>query len=114
MLFKNDKIAVIIKSPKQQPKVDYITNDVAMFKRIVNGQAKLVPYSNRRYMVENVFCIVNREHENLPLNFMIGDKVICGNAIFVSRSGNGSITGLSDYQMDLISKIYDSQVYQKS
>lgn len=105
----NEKIAVIIKQAREQPTIDYIPNNLLLFSKLVKGKIKIIPYSNKRYIVENVFCIINENEEFLPLNFIIDNQAVFGNAIFVSKE-NGEITGLSDTQINQIMKIYDYNI----
>lgn len=108
----NERILVLIKRVREQPKAEWLPNNFAIFNKVVKGKFKIIPYSNKRcneIEFSNIYCIVNEEEEtsNLPSNFITGDRIVYGTAIFVSKAINGKITGLTDSQMNLIFKIYD-------
>lgn len=108
----NEKILVLIKRVREQPKLEWLQNDFAMFNKIVRGKFKIIPYSNKRCSeieFANIYCVINEEEElsELPLNFITGNNIVYGTAIFVSKAINGKVVSLTDSQINLINKIYD-------
>ena len=111
-VFSDGKISVIIKQTYTKPFVEKIPNSDNEFQRITKGNStKIIPFSNNRVSVNNVFCIVNAEGEELNLapNFFIGNNAVFGNAVFVAKDYLGNIKGLTDAQITQIIKVYDSR-----